>query len=140
MATREVGEDGRLWFFTADDSGKADDLAAEQGVNVSYADTERQRYVSVSGMASIVRDEARIDELWDEVVARYFPGGRENPHVALLCVRIETAEYWDASAGRMAQVGAGEEEEHGQDGDTDGDGTPSAEHTKIDIRATRASG
>ena len=112
-------------------------------MNVSYADTGQQRYVSVSGMASIMHDEDKIDELWDDVVAHYFPQGRGDPHVALLCVRIETAEYWDANAGRMIALSPAQRHDRtGSDGADDGDSERAAgtDHTKIAIRATPTSG
>jgi general stress protein 26 len=134
MFTQEVRDEGELWFFLSDDSDKAHDLAEEQAVNVSYADPTGSRFVSVSGNASIVHDSERVHELWKPELERFFPGGLDDPHLALMCVRIETAEYWDATSGAMVSV-------------SDLPGTnraahaaPAGEHTRVDIRRAQTSG
>lgn len=134
MVTRETEHEGELWFFLSDDSDKARDLAEEQGVNVSYADPAKNRYVSVSGNATIVHDTEKFHELWKPDLQSFFPKGLDDPHLALMCVRIETAEYWDATAGRMVSL----TEQPGTD--RGGTARPAGEHTRVDIRATPASG
>lgn len=129
MFTQDFRDAGELWFFISDDGDGAHDLAAEHGVNLSYADPTRERYVSVTGMAEVVHDPELNHELWSPSLTRYFPQGLEDPHLALLRVRIETAEYWDVPSRRMARLGE-------EAAATPADG----EHTKIDIRTVRASG
>jgi general stress protein 26 len=104
MATREITDAGVIWFFPADDSGKAQDVGEEHGVNVSYADAKHQRYVSITGSASIVHDREKAKALWHPMVKAYFPGGLDDPHLALLAVRIEVAEYWDSPSSKMVQL------------------------------------
>jgi general stress protein 26 len=131
MFTCGMEEDGHLWFFVSDDSGIAHDLAEEAGVNVTYSDPRRDRYVSVTGNANLEDDRAKMKEMWDAKLARYFPQGLDDPHLALLGVRIEFAEYWDHTTSRMAPV-PGHARKAGKDG--------AGDHTKVDIRAARASG
>jgi general stress protein 26 len=128
MATRKFTEGGVIWFFTSDDSGMVHDLEAEHAVNLSYADHKSHRYVSITGNASVVSDREKARELWSSEMKSYFPRGLEDPHLAVLAVRIETAEYWDTSAGRMATL-------FGKHARSEGDG-----HVKVDIRAARESG
>src|SRR5690349_16555919 len=68
LLTRQVADDGELWFYTLDDSEAVHDLEEEHAVNVSYADSARDCYVSVTGQASVVKDEAKLRELWDPVL------------------------------------------------------------------------
>jgi general stress protein 26 len=103
MATQGKGlENGELWFFTADNSGKVAEIEAEHEVNLAYAEPKDQRYVSLSGRARVVRDPERARRLWNSEVKAWFPGGPEDPHLALLRVRVHSAEYWDAPSGKMA--------------------------------------
>lgn len=137
MITQQVTEEGTLWFFTADDSEKAHDIEAEHAVCVCYADPKEDRYVSVSGNATVVRDGDKLQEMWDAELTRFFPKGLDDPHLALLCVRIETAEYWDATSGKMRSFHEdGKSEGDDQDGENDGGG----ERTRVDIRAAPSSG
>jgi general stress protein 26 len=104
MATQKTEIDGDLWFFTAAGSTKAQDVQRDQRVNLSYADPDSQRYVSVSGLARLVRDRAKAAELWNPVLKAWFPQGLEDPDLALLRVEIEKAEYWDAPSSKMVQL------------------------------------
>ena len=61
-------------------------------VNVSFA--SRQGYLSIAGRASIVRDDALIDELWSPAADAWFPQGRDDPRIAVLEVAGDGAEYW----------------------------------------------
>jgi general stress protein 26 len=133
MVTREFAEDGALWFFMADDSSLAEDLREEHAVNVSYAEPKHHRYVSVTGNATQVHDNDKARKLWASSLKPYFPRGLDDPHLTLLCVRIETAEYWDAPSSKMVQLlhgrkGAGSRE------------AGLGENVKVDIRNARASG
>lgn len=105
MATQGRGlENGEVWFFTGDNSGKVSEIEAEHEVNLAYAEPKEQRYVSLSGSARVLRDPERAKKLWSPEVKAWFPGGPEDPHLALLRVRVHTAEYWDAPSGKMASL------------------------------------
>ena len=60
----DIDTNGDIWFFTKASSHKVSEIANLPKVNVSFADPDNQRYVSVSGTAQLVRDRAKIDELW----------------------------------------------------------------------------
>lgn len=104
MATQKTEFDGDLWFFTDDDSPKVDEIAQEHHVGVSFADPGSQKYVSVSGLASIVHDKERIRELWTPAVKAWFPRGVDDPHLGLLRVRVQAIEYWDSPSSKMVQL------------------------------------
>jgi len=84
--------EGTVWFFTQDPSSKTDDLIFDPHVNVAYADGAS--VVSLAGIGSVSRDQARIDEFWNPWAEAWFEGGREDPTVALLQVEASSAEYW----------------------------------------------
>jgi len=123
MFTEGIGEDGELWFFTTVDSALAEDIAQEQAVGIVYSDPARDRYVSVTGQGHLVQDRRKLEAFWDPKLVRYFPDGLDEPDLALLQVKIETAEYWDATTRRMRAA------DHG-----------SAGHVRVDVRAARGSG
>lgn len=95
MGTRRIEEDGILWFFTADDSGKVREIYHDQMVNVSYANPDDQVFVSVSGKASLSHDRARIQELWTPALKAWFTEGPDDPNLALISVQIEAIDYWE---------------------------------------------
>ncbi|MBC7929680.1 MAG: pyridoxamine 5'-phosphate oxidase family protein [Rubrivivax sp.] len=104
MSTQKIEFDGDLWFFTNASTPKVDDIGHEQNVNVSYARPEEQQYVSVSGKAQLVRDRAKIEELWNPAYKAWFPEGLDDPDLALLKVVAEKAEYWDGNSSVVAHL------------------------------------
>jgi general stress protein 26 len=92
MAVKERDFDGDLWFFTEDPSHKTDEVRANPQVNVAL--DAGGGWVSLAGDAEVVKDPAKIDELWDTGAEAWFTDGRNDPKVALLKVVAHTAEYW----------------------------------------------
>jgi general stress protein 26 len=104
MMTQEAEFDGELWFFTADPSPKTGEVRRDRQVNLSYMRPDKQRYVSVSGRAEVVRDRAKMEQLWRPALKAWFPNGLEDPELALLRVAVEHAEYWDSPSGKVVQL------------------------------------
>jgi general stress protein 26 len=65
MATQRAESAGDLWFFTRASAAKAEEIRVNPHVNVSYASPRENRYVSVPGTATLVRDQRKMEELWD---------------------------------------------------------------------------
>jgi general stress protein 26 len=104
MATQKVEFDGLLWFFTRASSHKVQEIEREHHVNLAYSAPDKQRYVSVSGMARLVKDRPKMEELWNPVYKAWFPDGLDDADLALLKVSVEHAEYWDSPSSFAAQV------------------------------------
>lgn len=104
MGTQEAEFDGTLWFFTQAGSPKVGEINREHEVNISYADTDSNRYVSVSGRATLVRDRDRIREMWTPAMKAWFPEGVDDPEIALLRIEPEKAEYWDGPGSAVVQL------------------------------------
>ena len=104
MATQQTDFDGSLWFFTGEHSPKAGEVRQDQHVNVIYAAPDKNRYVSVSGKAAVVHDQAKAKEMWNPLYKAWFPQGLEDPNLALLRVDVEKAEYWDSPSGAVVQM------------------------------------
>ncbi|WP_119153128.1 pyridoxamine 5'-phosphate oxidase family protein [Caldimonas tepidiphila] len=93
-----------LWFFASRSTDPAAESASEPQVNVSYAAPDKDRYVSVTGSVRLVEDLEKKKALWSTPAQAWFPGGPEDPDVALLEVRIEHAEYWDVKDSKPVQL------------------------------------
>jgi general stress protein 26 len=101
---KKLDENTVLYFFISRKSEMASALITDANVNVSYAHPGDDSYVSVSGKAAIVEDQARKEELWSSVAKAWFPGGATDPDLALLEVSIHHAEYWDVKESKMVQL------------------------------------
>ena len=104
MATQMPEFDGTIWFFTSDDEPKVREIRANPNVNVSYADPDKNNYVSVSGRASLVKDKAKAKELWNVFYRAWFPEGLDDPKLALIRVDVDHAEYWDSPNSKVVQL------------------------------------
>lgn len=104
MVAAQKGFAGELFFLTHASAPKVAEVARQRSVNVSYADADRQNYVSLSGTASIVRDPAVIEAHWSEAMRTWFPQGSDDPEIAILKVDVEQAEYWDAPSSTMVYL------------------------------------
>src|SRR5690349_21307625 len=85
--------DGELYFFTADPSSKTDQVRENDQVNLAMQ-VGNDGFLSIAGTASVSRDQAIIDQLWNRYAEAWFEQGREDPAVALLKVQAHSAEYW----------------------------------------------
>jgi len=100
MGVQDVEFDGDLWFFTSLDSHKVAEIAGGSAANASFAGSST--WLSLAGTAEVVRDRAKIDELWGPVAEAWFPDGPSTPDLALIRLRAQSAEYWDSPGGRLA--------------------------------------
>lgn len=101
MQTIKVDEQGNLWFFTNEYSGKVDDVSKDTTVYLIYSHPGKNTYVHVKGKCEIVNDKEKIKELWSPVVKAWFPQGLEDPALALLKVDATEASYWDGSSSKF---------------------------------------
>jgi general stress protein 26 len=104
MATQEAEFDGTLWFFTKAGSDKVHEIRDHSEVNVSYVSLGEHHYVSISGRANVIQDQEKMTELWNPTYRAWFPGGLDDPQLALLRIDAETAEYWDMLSASMVHV------------------------------------
>lgn len=104
MANLKGGFDGDLWFVTRSTAPKAEEIKDNQHVNVAYVDPEAERFVSISGLASLVREPDKVQALWSRRLRAWFPGGKKDPELALIRVRIDRAEVWDSKTSTMVHL------------------------------------
>jgi len=94
MHVAKVEESGNICFFTGKRGTVASEVWHEAEVLLAFQN-EKSSYLSLRGMARVVEDRARITELWKEPYRVWFPGGPEDPDIALVMVDPIDAEYWD---------------------------------------------
>lgn len=103
MATQDTEFDGTLYFLTKVESEKVEEIRDHSQVLLTYADTGASKYVILRGQASVFRDQAIIDRLWNPMAKAWFPQGKEDPSIAVVRVYVTDAEYWDANASKVVR-------------------------------------
>lgn len=104
MSTQQSEPDGDLWFFSYADTAKVEEIEHDRRINLSYASNDKNTWISVSGTANMIRDTAKMEELWSPALKAWFPDGIDDPNLTLLKVDVEQAEYWDSGSGKMVQL------------------------------------
>ena len=101
MSTLEVDEEGNLWFFSGKSSDKNDEIKNDDTVQLIYSKNSDVHFLTITGKASLVEDQAKKDELWNPIVKAYFPEGKDDPNLSLVKIKPEAAHYWDTINGKM---------------------------------------
>lgn len=101
MAALEMDAQGALWFFTDLRSSKVEHLRV---ANLSFTDTARATYVSLSGRGEIDTDRGRIHRLWTSLAKPWFPDGPESPNLAMLKFVPDAVDYWDGPNSKMVRA------------------------------------
>ena len=94
MAVADITEACDLWFITNDESGKVHEIDRDTRVHV-VCQRDSSVYLSIAGTASMVHDRSHIERVWKEPLRVWFPDGQADPHLALIHVVPDRAEYWD---------------------------------------------
>ena len=103
MSTRQMDDAGDIWFFTLAGTAKVAEAQADpqHDVGLSYLDPKGHRYVSVAGRAEVVRDEAKMKELYSPDLDIWFEDGLDTPGIVLLRVTPVECEFWEPKHGKL---------------------------------------
>ncbi|MEO7447287.1 MAG: pyridoxamine 5'-phosphate oxidase family protein [Humibacillus sp.] len=104
MATQEVEFDGDVLFIAERDSNKCRDIAAQSPAVVNVAFSSSGSWVSLSGTAEIVDDQAKLEQLWNTFTDAWMEGGPDNPNNVIIKVSADSAEFWDTPGSKATQV------------------------------------
>lgn len=98
--TQAATTNGDLWFVTSIETHKVEEIVADPNVSLGYYDNSSREWVSVSGLATITQDRAKIRELYQDDWAMWFPneggsrdGSADDPRLALIFVDAESVHY-----------------------------------------------
>ena len=104
MASLARQEDGIIYFITHLASGKVGEIGGSAPVNLAYADTHANTYVSISGTARTTQDRAKLRELWGFFAEAWLPQGPDDADTALIEVEPEEAKLWDGTRSSLIQT------------------------------------
>ena len=111
MSVQEVDDAGHLWFLSASDSHKNQELAEHPAVRLFFQASEHSGFLTLTGSATVTRDRERIKALWKPVLKTWFTEGEDDPRITAIRVAPEGGYYWDnkhgnAVAGVKMLIGA----------------------------------
>lgn len=111
MSVQQVDTQGNLWFLSAKDSHKNQEIAIDPTVQLFFQGSAHSDFLFLKGQASISYDKAKIKELWEPIVKTWFIEGIDDPRISVIKVAPIEGYYWDnkhgnAVAGVKILIGA----------------------------------
>ena len=97
---------GTLWFFADERSPKVYELAVDTAVSLFFQNDGDNTYLQLDGTASLVKDKAKMRELYTPIVRTWFPDGLDDPHLTLIRFDTVSGAYWESPGGAMQVVAA----------------------------------
>ncbi|MGI9087372.1 MAG: pyridoxamine 5'-phosphate oxidase family protein [Chthoniobacterales bacterium] len=99
MSVQQVDDAGNLWFLSAADSHKNEELAADSRVTLYFQGSAHSDFLMLNGTGTISRDKAKIKELWEPIVKTWFTEGVDDPRITVIKVAPTDGYYWDTKHG-----------------------------------------
>lgn len=93
-------EDGRLWFYTYRTSDLAQAVGSG-GAEGAFIFQGKDVYASLGGKLTLRHDAERIQRYWNVHVAAWYPEGKDDPRLTLVCLDVADAAVWISEAGPL---------------------------------------
>ncbi len=103
MAAHVDRDANTIYFLTDARRHKDEEIARNPNINLSFADASDQKYVSVTGVAEVSNDRAKIKELFS-MPAKAWWDSAEDPNIRVLKVTPDDAEFWDSPGTAISYV------------------------------------
>jgi general stress protein 26 len=99
MSVQRADDDGTLWFLSAIDSHKNEELSQDPAVTLYFQGSAHSDFLVLHGRATISRDKAMIKELWEPILKTWFTDGIDDPRITVIRFIPTGGYYWDTKHG-----------------------------------------
>ncbi|SDA16161.1 pyridoxamine 5'-phosphate oxidase family protein [Sphingomonas sp. NFR15] len=89
-----------LFFFV----GKDNRLAGGGSAMAQFVSKGHDFFACLAGEIRQDNDRALIDKLWNNQVEAWFPGGKDDPNLALIRLDIASAELWETDISLTGRI------------------------------------
>src|SRR6478752_10409111 len=100
MSVQQVDKAGNLWFLSADDSHKNQELERDPNVTLYFQGSAHSDFLTLRGTVSISRDKEKIKQLWEPVVKTWFTEGVDDPRITVIRLASKDGYYWTTKHGK----------------------------------------
>jgi general stress protein 26 len=100
MSVQEIDEQGNLWFLSASDSHKNQEIQIDHQVKLFFQGSAHDDFMYLTGKAEIIEDRNKIEELWEPVMKTWFTEGKNDPRITVIKFVPEEGYYWDTKHGK----------------------------------------
>lgn len=92
---------GRIWFFISRTAELATSLGDGKPAMFVVQAKDGRFQACIAGELIEDADRARIDRFWNGAASAYFPKGKSDPDLTMLCFDCSDAEVWHSEAGPL---------------------------------------
>lgn len=104
MSVREVDDQGNLWFISSTSSNKNFEIEHDNQVQLFFSNVGASQYLSLYGVATIYKDQQKIDDLWTPIAKAWFEEGIDDIHVSVIKVTPSDVYYWDTKDNKIVTL------------------------------------
>lgn len=95
-----VDYDGDSYYFAFDSARSIDHISKNPNVSLSYQGKagllgKPPIFISVTGMAQLIRDKAQFEQHWSKGLEHWFKDGVDTSGLILIKVEARRIHYWD---------------------------------------------
>jgi general stress protein 26 len=86
-----------IWFYTHRNSS----FAALGPATASFAGKGHDMFARFNGRLSVENSQERFDQFWNNFVAAWYDGGKDDPDILFLRMDLGEAEIWSGDIGLL---------------------------------------
>jgi general stress protein 26 len=101
MAPHVDTKTSTIWFFTKTDTDLVRHVGNGAMAHFCVVGKDHDYHACLAGRMEVRKDKAKIDEFWSAMTAAWYEGGKDDPLLTLLALRVEDAEIWASTDSKL---------------------------------------
>lgn len=101
MSVQITDDDGNMFFLSAADSHHNVEINEDSKVQLLFKESSYEDFLTLYGEASINKDRAMIEKLWNPMMKTWFTEGIDDPRITVIKFAIKDGYYWDTKHGQL---------------------------------------
>ena len=102
--TAQVDDEKQIFFFASRTEELVKNLGSSGEALATYASKGHDLFASIPGRLEQHTDSAKIDELWNPMVATWYGDGKDDPDLVLLRFDPDKADVWLSEGKTMLKA------------------------------------
>ncbi|MEH6681809.1 MAG: pyridoxamine 5'-phosphate oxidase family protein [Sediminicola sp.] len=103
MSTKEVDDDGSIWFLSNKNSVHNTHLKADNNTQLVYSKPSAMEFLTVYGEARITTDRKILERYYGKTDDAWFKG-IDDPNLTAIQVVPQDIRYWDTKNGKIVSL------------------------------------
>ncbi|MDB5526838.1 MAG: ral stress protein [Rhizobium sp.] len=99
MAPQSAREEKRIWFYTKVNTDIA--KAAQNGGHVHMCLVTDDYQACLDGDLRTIHSREHIERYWSSMVEAWFPDGKDDPQLTMMCLTPQTAAIWVSTGSKL---------------------------------------